>query len=62
MFKMEIETDHHDIFKGTEGHSEVVRILRVLAQRIEDGNDGHRGGNLHDPEGKPVGWFRLDPL
>ena len=62
MFSLDIKTDNAAF--GNEGEhtaqsvaSEVARILRELAQDIENGGDG---GALMDVNGNKVGRYRLE--
>lgn len=55
MFTLKFATDN-SAFEGEGGFSETVRILRKVANRIEDG-DG--SGNCFDINGNLVGTWNL---
>lgn len=57
MFKVEFATDGH-AFKDEEGNpdpSEVTRILRVIAGKVDD---YHTGGSILDANGNNVGTWK----
>jgi hypothetical protein len=57
MFKLEIETDNYAF---DEPGPEVARILREVADRVEQLTDKEPyGGNFKDVNGHTVGWFDL---
>lgn len=51
-FKINIETDNAAL--ADDGESEIVRILRKIANRIEE---GERDGLVHDINGNRVGHW-----
>ena len=63
MFSLDIKTDNAAFGEDEGGHTaasvaaEVARILRELAQDIENGGDG---GAVMDLNGNKVGRYRLE--
>lgn len=59
MFYMKFKTKN-DAFRGDSIESEIARILRDTAQRIENGEATGLHQNLRDLNGNVVGTFKLD--
>lgn len=56
MFEVKLSTSNA-AFEDESGAFEVARILRALADKLED---GHRDGIVKDVNGNTVGNFRLN--
>jgi hypothetical protein len=55
MFTMKVKTDNA-AFSGEDKWYELARILKYVAQQIED---GHPGKSVQDSNGNTVGSFKL---
>lgn len=60
MFKLEIETDNAAFADGYQG-LELARILRSVANILEEMNSEGGGGVQRDINGNTVGSWSLDP-
>jgi len=57
MFRLEIDTDNAAFYPWT---TEVARLLRVAAARID--RSGDTDGSLRDTNGNTVGVWSIDPV
>jgi len=57
MFRLEIDTDNAAFSPWT---TEVARLLRVAAARVERGGDTE--GSFRDTNGNTVGVWSIDPV
>jgi len=59
-FEMKLKSDNAAFFNYGDAASEITRLLRRVADRIE--NPGHEYGSLNDINGNVVGdwWFDHD--
>jgi hypothetical protein len=58
MFSLQFETDN-TAFTDAESQVEVVRILRALADRIENEDLADQAGVIKDRKGNVVGKFEM---
>ena len=57
MFNFEINTDH-DAFQDDNAHQEIARILRDLADKVEQSEFGVHNAKLRDINGNVVGCVK----
>ena len=57
VFKLQLTTDNDAFYP--DANEEIVRILRAVAERIENGDTFDTFRNIHDINGNIVGVFAL---